>query len=571
MGHKDKLFSYWLDYRWIVFSSLLILLYLLGVSLQGFDLTDEGYVLYSYQNIFKAPECVGYTFGTYLTGFVGGIWELLFGSGGWYSFRILNTIIIVGGYILICFLLKRYWEYKWLIFVSFFIVVMNMNVTHGALVFHYYSFSGFTNTLIGVLLYGGFEKRNKGLIFLSSVLLGVNVFVRIPNLTLCLIPYVLLVIVYYYDRNLQECKRYFIYSTTGIVIGVALIIGLIVVLRHDDLFVDQIYALEKTAQDTSNSHSIGALLQITFVQFTYILIYMIAFAIMFMGIFRLMRKINSPKLMRMIVPVSIFICVCLAYFVIPSVVQPMFHRMTFLLAVTYGMMIFVVYKCYQNKSIVYLVSIFFLISILQPLGSDWSIGNMGPYSVWGVIPVAFCLFAFSIKDEKLQPDVFYKSWLVAIMFVLLFSLGKNICKYCYRDEGDRFAKTYRIKASPLASVRTSVERGQELESLLIECKKYIREGDIVFFASDVPGLYYLTKTRALLGNPWPMVWTADRLRNKLQECLQNNRCIVVEHKPQMFNAAIEQHYLSNMKEVNQLLAEKDYSLVWNNKNYRIYK
>lgn len=571
MERRDKIGSYKMDYKWILLSSFFLFIYLLCFSLQGFDLTDEGYVLYSYQNIFEAPETVEYAFGTYLTSLVGGIWEQLFGSGGWYSFRILNSIIIVGGYVCVCYLLKEYWNYRWIIFASFLIVVMNMHVSHGTLVFHYYSFSGFTNTLIGVLAYKGFIKMNRGLVFFSSILLGMNVFVRIPNVTLCLIPYVLLILMFLYERNLQECRRYFIYTTTGLVTGVIIVVGILVVLRHDALLINQLYALENTAQDTSSSHSIGAMLKMSFVQYGYIAIYMAAFTILIVGIRQLIRSQNSIIIIRYVVPVVIFICVVFSYYGLPVVVRPMFPRMTFLLAITYCLMIYVLYKCHEDKRVVYLVSIFVLVSILQPLGSDWSIGNMGPYSVWGIIPVACCLFLSTSKKEKHHLGMLQVPLIISIIFVLLFSLGINVCKYCYRDEGSRFSKTYRIAASPLASVRTSMKRGQEIESLLNECKKYIKEGDIVFFACDVPGLYYLTKTRSLLSNPWPMVWESDRLRESLKCYSQKNKCVVIEHQPQAFNNSIQQHYLSNMAEVQKMLNEKNYSLVWSNGNYSIYK
>lgn len=553
--------------HWIFLTSLILLCYLLVFSLQGFDLTDEGYMLYSYQNFFQSPQSVLYAFGMYLTVFVGGLWEKMFGGGGWYSFRVLNSIIIVIAYISLCYCLRKYWKYKWILFASFLIVVLSMNVDHGTLVFHYYTFSGFTNTIIGCLIYKGFEKNNQRILFFSSVLLSLNIFVRIPNLTLCVIPYVMLFVSYWYEKNINNSLRSFITITLGQLTGLFVMVALIYLLGHNDLILNKLFELTNVAQDDSDAHGISAMLRITFTHLKFIVIYM-AFYLITLGMTFLLYKQCKSKFLRLTFQIIACCMPIVAYYFLPAFIHPLSPRMTFLLATAYIMLILI---CLNNgqKDALSISVIFFLISVLQPLGSDGWIGNMGAYSIWGLIPVAFVLFLASVENTPLgqysRPVVF------SIILLLLVSIGKNVYKYCYRDEGDRWAKNYQIEASSLATVKTSESSGESLNDLLLECKKHFKEGDTVFFALDVPGLYYLTQTKAWLGKPWPMLLNDRVLKSELKKNGKLGRVVVVERDPHVFNSSAKSLYNSRYSLVNQFLKDNNYTLVWKNDTYRIYK
>lgn len=557
---------------WILFTSAFLLLYLLLFSLYGFDLTDEGYVLYTYQNIFKDPQSVDYGFGVYLTCVFGGIWDVLFGAGGWYAFRILNAIIIVAAYTSLCLLLKKYWHYKWLVFMSFFIVILNMNVAHGTLVFHYYSFSGFTNTLIGCLLCVAFAKRNYTLLFIASVLLGMNIFVRIPNLTLCLIPYLTAFIVYVYDKNISILRYYTIIASIGLCIGILLVIAFIFYEDHDFLILNKLNELSGIARDSSHSHGILPMIKISVIQYLFVLVYMAVIFIFYKGFHFLYQKYkNGQPIYLLFLVIATYCSIAFLYYGLPTVVQPMFPRMTFLLAIVYSMAVYFIWNNLQNKEAVCYISVFFLISVLQPLGSDLSIGNMGPYSIWGMIPVAFVLFTSCISKLGKKDSLILRHATYATLVVCFFSFGKSVYHYCYRDEGDRFEKTYRIKNSSLATVFTSEEQGAEIDSLLNECSKYVKEDNVILFPLDMPGLYYLTRTVPALNNPWPILLGEEQFHSRIIKFLGQKHHVVVERDPIVLNSANLQFYQSRASALHDFIIKENYKLVWASKNYRIYK
>jgi hypothetical protein len=61
---------------------------------QGLDVTDLGFNLVGYQQVFKESASVEYTYFNCLTWFIGGIWYLGFGWLGVLGFRIATVLAI---------------------------------------------------------------------------------------------------------------------------------------------------------------------------------------------------------------------------------------------------------------------------------------------------------------------------------------------------------------------------------------------------------------------------------------------------------------------------------------------
>ena len=93
-----------LERPWLMIA-LISLLLLLG-SVQGLEMTDEGFWGCFYQQIFVAPESVQYNFLYWLTGVVGGAWHLLWPSGGLFGFRLLGVLATCGAMLMTATLLK---------------------------------------------------------------------------------------------------------------------------------------------------------------------------------------------------------------------------------------------------------------------------------------------------------------------------------------------------------------------------------------------------------------------------------------------------------------------------------
>lgn len=66
--------------------------YRLLMGLQGFDAIDMGHCMTFYQNIFTRPDAMPFYFNIYLTGVVGGLWNMLFGGWGVLGSRLLEVL-----------------------------------------------------------------------------------------------------------------------------------------------------------------------------------------------------------------------------------------------------------------------------------------------------------------------------------------------------------------------------------------------------------------------------------------------------------------------------------------------
>lgn len=568
----------YIDRHWIAITSLILLIYYLLMSLQGFDLTDEGFVLVAYQNFFDDYTYANYMNGMYMTALIGGIWEKLFGFGGWYSFRVFNSLIIVSGYIITCYTLKEYWKYKWWIWTGFLLVLFNQIIDHGTLVFHYYTFSAFMNCVIAFLLYRSFKENNLRLLFVSSVVLGLDIFVRLPNLMLCIIPFILAYFSYYYDRNMKDAFKRIGIINAGIIIGIAFSLLILLWNGHIGSYFDSFGNYTQTAQSTQSGHGIIPMLKVYSRNYFYVLLYMSILAASLGGI-SLLAKTTLFKGRNLFLYV---IAACFMVFigrVLYTSTLTNQTRITILLALAYVLLMFVMVKQHRNKNLIMLVMAFVLISFLQPVGSDGGIGNMGTYSIWGLIPTSIVVFMYSLDNITYKKSRRWAS-LISVSAILLFlsiSLLKANLQYCCRDEGPRFAKVYRIQSLPKANIFTSKERAEEIDSIMNMCKESLEEGSTTLFALDLPALHYLTHTKPFLKRPWPNLAPIGRLDQMIEtaEASEASPAFLVRrfsrnNEMSTSNESLAR-YSYNNKVLDQFIDKNGYRLIWDYGHFYIFR
>ena len=200
---------------------------------------------------------------------------------------------------------------------------------------------------------------------------------------------------------------------------------------------------------------------------------------------------------------------------------------------------------------------------------------MVPYAIWGLIPVCLAIFMDTISMEK--KELFSTKLLTlsigTIIFCLAMPLTRDNLLYCYRDEGARFEKTFKISSLPKANIYTSKQRAEEIDSIIHICRQYGNKSDSVFFALDVPGLYYLTHVKPYLGNPWPNLLSIGKMDDRMKEEKNNPlppfivRRLMKEEKG---NLIIEKRNEYNNKVLDKFISENHYKPLWQSINYIIY-
>jgi len=547
----------WGNRHWVLLTSFLLLLYLLIFSLQGFDMTDEGFMLANYQQFFHHPESVGYSFVYYLTCFFGGIWNEIFGFAGNYGFRVFNALIIVMSYIIICKILKDYHSYRWWIFLGFVVVVFGMNVDHGTLSFHYYTFNAFNSVVITYLLYSGLLNNKMTSIFCACALIGANMFSRIPSLSLIVIPFALSFIVYLYRKSLFNWKRVCFIELCGISVGFLLIIGLIYLLGHQSIFLHSIKVNILLASHSVSTNSLGSMFIQYVINYLYVLLFMLILVAFIWCYGKYFRKNSLLKIL--FVGVFLFVLYRLNY-------SHMLGRMYLLVALLYVCLLYVMWKKRRNERIIVLCSILLAVSLLLPLGSDWGIGNMGAYSIWGLVPTTLVLTAKDIDSSKDRSN--YKNILAIVFVFLALVYFKHNVRICFRDDGPRWEKNYHMMSSSYASVLTSVQRGEELDSLLSFCSKTIKADERVFIFPSMPGIHYLSSSIPYAYCSWPMCYSTASFEIELDRAKQELGLAPFVISLNHFDIQNDQHK-GNYHVFDEYM--RNYHKIWSSVHYSVWR
>ena len=175
-----KLINYFIQ-KSILSFSVFIFFILCVLAFQGFDVCDEGWYLSFYQQFYTNPETVEYNFVFWLTGVIGGLLYEIYPSGGILSFRILGALTLIFCITISTKILKDYVK-NWQLLTGLSMVIFVNNF--GYLAFYYNQLSGLLALISILFLAKGITNKNLLLVFISGFVVALNIFTRLPNITL---------------------------------------------------------------------------------------------------------------------------------------------------------------------------------------------------------------------------------------------------------------------------------------------------------------------------------------------------------------------------------------------------
>ena len=495
------------------------------VGVQGFDMYDEGWSLTGFQQIFEAPDSVEYLFLYYLTNIVGGLWNEVFGWGGIYAFRLLAGIVLTLTAVVVWQTLKPYFN-RWLIFLG--IAASYLCSYYGMMVFYHNYLTALLAVCAAYALLKALTKDSWRWMMVSGFIIGCNVFVRLPNITLTAL--ILLLIPYYcHHRDLRKTLGLLGTGVGGFVIGGLAVILLMLLLGHLDIFMTAIDNGVSATSDTQSTHNLSSMVS------TYLSVYATVFTLGFFN--------NTYTIYLTGTLISLW----------------------------------VIFSRRYEAAYVYLACVVLLLMHLLPLGSDYGIENMGENCVHLAAPfvtgwVGMQISRLSSKRLKMMLGV------TALLCAAVFMLrgGKNIMQQCYFDEGSRLEKTYRPEV-PLATTFTTARNSQELNIIYQKLTHYVKPGDELLCFQNMPMLHFLTQTRPYLKNPW--VWSYDPSNMELhfREAAESGRPLPVivreksmipywtEPYPDWDNPHAEDSYLHKNKKIlliQQFIEQHHYQVAW---------
>jgi len=498
MQLKENLFQnkgFFTDYKKVLIITLLLtFIYELILSFQGFDLCDEGDALTFYRQIFKCPSSIEFQLPRYLGGVVGGVWNIVFGFGGIFSFRILTILALLLTIYFTSESLKKIIHPLMIPVATSLVLLMN---NYGIMVFFHDHLTALLAAIATYFLLKGLNLNRPKYLFAAAMFCGINIFARIPNVTLLALG-LLLFIDYSYNKNKRWLGRNILVSIAGLAAGTGIVILIMFLLGHTQLFFQTVFSnLLSNGTSGNGPHNFRGLINIYLINYHHILIYLAIFVFV-LTFFTFNYRFYTQKWKKAIVIISY------------SILIIVFSLYAFNCEKYYAIILFpLIISCYadrKSKAIILLNAASLIVMFFMPLGSDAGVLNMGYYSVW--LPTfAAAAHVYRFIQYKIQKDdnsyrVFFLAFYVLYCVYGLYVVSRN----AYYDRGARWEKLYRADNDKF-TVFTTKEKAQAMNVLLSELGKYVHKGDYLFCFESLPMIHYLTETKPYTGNPW--VWGYD--------------------------------------------------------------
>lgn len=551
----------------------LIIVYPFLYLWQGINYSDDGNALVIYQRIFSDPASIADTLGTWGTSLIGGAWNLIFGDFGLAGFRVAGAIVSVLTFSLIYLLYRQYLDS----------IAITLGVLVGVVFYHHFM----TTTLLGynnisllfylasiVLLVRGLETNRHGFIFAAAVLLGFNIFVRLPNLLGLLMG----LAIFWRGRTHGTSARVqwkqwamFMFGTAAAVI---MSFALMYILGHDQYYLRSLEYLFASTGNTGHG-PYADLVKPIFNGYYHLLFDGLVMLVLLLLAVHLTLKMDKYHPHVWLLPAGVAL---LSFWYFYNVIGiPLSGRMgSMLVALCMAVLTICAFMARWRSGPLGAISMLLLIQmVIWPLGSGAGFVNQ-----LYLLPVAFPLVVeflrriAGIKGEAwvdltdkqeaggsiMADHASLRDYRKrALILLLLFSAVNGFC-FTYSDSYNRLDLRYRIDNRYLNQVYTTREKAESLNAVLAELGNRVHKGDILFVAWTAPLLNYLTETKPYFQHPWSEIYTRTQIEKLLQEKREKYPLpVTVKYNHTGYDDILDKFLVSNA-----------YQQAWKNNDFEVY-
>lgn len=496
----------------IGFISLLFFFRIL-LCFQGFDFTDEGWVLTFYKYIYTNPEVCTYQFVYYFAGIIGGTFELFFDKGGILYFRFLTVIVEF----LILYLLYRLLKEDipiYLILLSYTIILFSQEF--GIIVLHHNLLSGLLLVLSASFLSNAVFENAKHYLIFSGIFFVLFGFSRLPNF-LVVIFIGLFFVGYLFKTNNFNSRNVFKKSKElfwGYGFGLFIILLLLLILEHFDILkVSILEILDKGKADSSSSaHNFNKLIWDGFYAWKSIFKTVLVFITIQILI---IRHVNYKRSKIVFILAFATIIWLFVYFIEPN------------LSAICGLFILGSINLFlvgSSPKILFLNVIALITLLINPLGSDGYF-NMIPWSMYLIGPLSFYGYYLRFKEEE---NYLYAAVIgTAVILFFLLSFGYTTLYNGYFDKGHRLNKRFPITSSKSKYIWTTKSKSDLTNSLVVAINSHVPKDASVIAYNSLPMLHYLTNHKPAIPNSWVWVYDVSSLKRKLDKISDETKDIYI--------------------------------------------
>ena len=516
----------------LIFS--IVFLYSLFFINKGFDFTDEGFTVskswFMLNGLWK--ENVDFV---WFTSFVGGLWFKLVGAPFILWERVGFSLLFSLSALLSYKILRMYFEsvlaffcvIVTIIFCRVSIQTINNNLPVLFILLSIYLLQLFFNNYqIGLSNYSCICS------VLSGIMLSFAFFARFTNIILLFFPFLFFLIYYFYNKNIDVCKKGILYIYLGMFSGI--IIGLVILFINNSLFnyISSIYHMifniffSSSDTATTETHVSSFLLSRYFAQLMKILYYYWwkLFLILYL-IIVISANILNLKIRKNFIFISLLLFGILLYLFFIQELRLSRLARIFLSIIFSNILLTLLFKIDIKK---YLLLIFWSISlaVFSFLGTDVGLETLfvsGGASL--LIPFTFLL----LKDARFKinnTEVDFTKYTVIVLIVLML-VGINFqSEYIYRDISPKKLK-YMFNKKELAGIYTHLKKRNTIEDIIdyFHRNKDLLENKKLLIPNSQPMLYALLRQKYYFITPWaPWVFleNVEYLEYRYNELIKTN-------------------------------------------------
>lgn len=604
---------------------LLIIIYPLLWVPFGIDITDTGYVMFYYKNIFNHPEVISNSSSIILSSILGGLWIKIFPFMEYTSCKLAYALIIIFINFLLYKIFIDIFKNKTLLLIS--LLLATTCIMRPFIQFMNYSVITVLFFILGTyFLYNGITKNSKTDILISSAVFSLNTFVRLPNILG--LSFVLMFWIWNFiniqagnyktkQEIIEKLKSSLKFS--GIFLAGYLITAIIflLILKLTGTLGFYIAGMNElllySKLDTSYSSNILFNIYLKAYQKA------ILISINFIGIFWSFYEAtkckfeikNAFRILTLIFIILFFICLntfeIMPFNVVNSLnklitktfqlfsIRDFWHYMTMFLSI--GIFLFIPAFILFNKKAEIKLKLLSLIGILIALisfaGSNAAIYNIPGYWIIAVISAYYVLNYENTKDSIKKIGTYFVIFLLILSVITkrgFFSDSKNTISLNTPVNNHMFWGSY-----------TTKERASAIKDFIKISPKYIKKNDLLLAWPSLPLMHYMTDSLSAVGTPWPTVMDYRIFKNNLEIKEKNNEFPViliskylttsflewprvlikdpyiynsncsVYSKCDVYSSCIFRDGCEEEKIVTSFIKRNNYQLVWENDVFEIYK
>lgn len=537
---------------------LLLTLWQLPGVVFGLDLCDTGFYLTFYDHIFSAPASVEYNFMYYLSGVAGGAFRALWPSGGLLWMRMVGLAAVMFSIIITWRALRP------LLPVGTLTLGMAMMVASlGQLPYT------FNNDLLTMALYApalalmlrGVLHRRLVPLALAGILLGMNVFSRIPNvLALALVATPLLARLYVaapWRVTWRQCAV----MAAGAAAGVAAVLALMAILGHLHIFTGHLRTLLDIASGNAGvaSHNASALLTAPLIFYARCLGTAAKFAVLLLAVAGARR---TPWRWLHIAVTAAAAAAAIWIMLRQPMLQPLWVMCLAGCAWTIAR---------GNPSLRVAAWLALAMLLMFPLGSDGATNNGAIIALWAA-PVAARLWR--------RPG-----WVWLAVALLLTGACRTVTRGAYFDGTPLWNKTVTVASPHLRGVLTEPARASVVNHALEGLQGQVAPGDTLLCFGSIPMMNHLTATCPAMGCSWPELLSTRMLVERLA-LLDASRPPVLRQKFDTLGdtwSEPDPNYLTRyphpdkfrqqdkLNALRTFLQRNQYTEVWHNDHFVLYR